>query len=135
MLATSAWNGYLRDMAGNDLVIYAPSRLARLERVSPLRFWRRVRRAIGEIPYFEELVAGFYCALDRTTPLGPKAALLGALVLLVLPSRRVPALIRGFGYSGDVASLLAALQALRSHISDAHRAKARHVVARLRATS
>ena len=135
MVATGAWNGYLRDMAGNELVIYAPSRLARLERLSPLRFWRRARRAIGDIPYFEELVAGFYCALDRATPVGPKAALLGALVLLVLPSRRVPALIRGFGYSGDVASLLAALQALRSHISDAHRAKARHVVSRLRATS
>jgi uncharacterized membrane protein YkvA (DUF1232 family) len=135
VVATGASNRYLTDMAGNDLIVYTPSRLARLERLSPLRFWRRVQRAIGGIAYLEEIVAGFYCALDRATPVGPKAALLGALVLLVLPSRRVPALVRGFGYSGDLASLLAALQALRGHISDEHRARARHLVARLRATS
>jgi uncharacterized membrane protein YkvA (DUF1232 family) len=122
-------------MAGNELIVYTPPRLARLERLSPLRFWRRVRRSIGNLAGFEEIIAGFYCAIDRATPAGPKAALLGTLVLLVLPSRRVPALIRGFGYSGDVASLLAALQALRGHISDQHRAKARHIMARLRATS
>jgi uncharacterized membrane protein YkvA (DUF1232 family) len=122
-------------MAGNELVLYAPARLSRLERLSPLRFWRRVRRAIGGSAHFEEIVAGFYCAVDRGTPAGPKAALLGALVFFVLPSRRIPALIRGLGYPGDLASLLAALQALRSHINDRHRAKARDIAARLRAGS
>lgn len=121
-------------MAGNDLVVYTPTRLQRLERMSPLRFWRWVRRAIGSIHHFEEVIAGFYCALDRRTPAGPKAALLGALLLLIVPSRRIPAMVRGLaGAPGDLAGLLAALQALRAHISEEHRAKARHILARLRA--
>jgi uncharacterized membrane protein YkvA (DUF1232 family) len=119
-------------MAGNELILYTPKRLERLERFAPLRFWRRLKRALGGIPYFEEVIAAFYCALDRRTPAGPKAALFGALVLFILPSRRVPMLVRGLGYSGDLAGLVAALQGLHGHVRDEHRAAARAILSRLR---
>jgi uncharacterized membrane protein YkvA (DUF1232 family) len=120
-------------MAGNELILQAPKRLALLERLAPLRFWRRLKRALGGITYFEAVIAAFYCALDARTPAGPKAALFGALVLFILPTRHVPRLVRGLGYSGDLAGLVAALQALNGHVRDEHRAKARHILARLRA--
>jgi uncharacterized membrane protein YkvA (DUF1232 family) len=88
------------------------------------RFWRTARRAARYVPFMQEVVAAYYCALDERTPLRVRGTLLAALAYFVLPTDLVPDFILGFGFTDDVAVLTAAIGAIRSHITPAHRAAA-----------
>jgi uncharacterized membrane protein YkvA (DUF1232 family) len=92
-------------------------------------FWRTARRAARQVPFMEELVAGYYCALDADTPLRAKAILLAALGYFVLPADSIPDILVGIGFTDDVAVLTAAVGAVRAHISPAHRLAARQALA------
>ena len=88
-------------------------------------FWVTVRKAAGAIPFMDELVAAYYCALDRETPTRVRATLLGALAYFVLPLDGIPDFILGLGFTDDVAVIMGVLALMRSHITDEHRAAAR----------
>ncbi|MDN2579992.1 YkvA family protein [Aquibium sp. ELW1220] len=87
--------------------------------------WRTVRRAAGRIPFMDEVVAGYFCALDERTPTRVRGTLFAALAYFVLPLDFVPDFILGLGFTDDVSVLLAALGAIRAHIKPAHRTAAR----------
>jgi uncharacterized membrane protein YkvA (DUF1232 family) len=87
--------------------------------------WRTARKAAGQIPFMDEVVAGYFCALDNKTPARVRGTLLAALAYFVLPLDFVPDFILGFGFTDDLSVLFAALGAIRSHIKPAHRAAAR----------
>ena len=93
------------------------------------QFWRTVKRAARQVPFLEEVVAAYYCALDTRTPLRVRGVLLAALAYFVLPTDFIPDFIFGFGFTDDVAVLTAAITALRSHITPAHRAAAHEALA------
>ena len=77
----------------------------------------------------DEVLAGYYCALDPNTPTRVRGILLAALAYFVLPLDSIPDFLLGFGFTDDLAVLTAALTAIRSHITDAHRAAARKALA------
>ncbi len=87
--------------------------------------WKSVKKAARQIPFMDDVVAGYYCAIDTRTPNRVRAILLAALGYFVLPLDSIPDFILGFGFSDDVAVLAAAIAAVRSHITDAHYALAR----------
>ncbi|MCB1509066.1 MAG: DUF1232 domain-containing protein [Hyphomicrobiaceae bacterium] len=91
-------------------------------------FFATLRKAAGAIPFADELVAAYYCALDRQTPLRVRAALLGALAYFVLPLDAVPDFLALVGFSDDAAVLLGVLGMMRAHISDDHRKAARQAL-------
>jgi uncharacterized membrane protein YkvA (DUF1232 family) len=88
-------------------------------------FWRKARQTLGRVPFTEDAVAAFYCAVDSATPLPIRATLFGALAYFVMPFDAIPDFIAGLGYTDDAAVLLAAFTAAKVHITEAHRAKAR----------
>ena len=45
---------------GNLPVAYSPP--------DERRFWRKVRRVVARVPFVEDLLAAWFCALDRDTP-------------------------------------------------------------------
>lgn len=92
---------------------------SRAERVRA-KFWKTMKKAAGRIPFTQELVASYYCALDPKTPRRVRATLLAALAYFVLPFDFVPDLLVGIGFTDDVAVLMAALAAVRHHITPAH---------------
>jgi uncharacterized membrane protein YkvA (DUF1232 family) len=92
-------------------------------------FWRTARRAALRLPLMEEVVAAYYCALDKKTPLRAKATLLAALGYFVLPIDAVPDFMLGLGFTDDIAVLVAAITAVRAHITPAHRLAARETIA------
>jgi uncharacterized membrane protein YkvA (DUF1232 family) len=96
----------------------------RSERVRA-KFWRTLKRAARQVPFMEDLVAAYYCALDTHTPTRVRGILLAALAYFVLPTDIIPDFIAGFGFTDDVAVLSAAITAVRSHITPAHYAAAR----------
>ena len=89
------------------------------------RFWGKVRRVLARIPFAEDLVASYYCALDRDTPAYVRAVLFGALAYFLLPTDMVPDLLAGIGFTDDASVLAAALAAVGRHLQPKHRAQAR----------
>jgi uncharacterized membrane protein YkvA (DUF1232 family) len=93
-------------------------------------FWGKARRVACKLPFAEDLLAAYYCAYDRDTPLQVKAALVGALAYFVLPFDAIPDMLPMLGYTDDAAVLLTALRLVGAHIGPAHRAAARRALAR-----
>lgn len=84
-------------------------------------FWPRFRRVAGMIPFAEDLVAAYYCALDPRTPLRVRGMLLGALAYFLLPFDVVPDIILGLGFTDDAAVLAAAVSSVARNIQPRHR--------------
>jgi len=95
------------------------------ERIVRDGFWAKARRTLGRVPFTEEAVAAFHCATDGATPLPIRATLFGALAYFVMPFDIIPDFIAGLGYTDDAAVLFAAYKAASTHITEAHREKAR----------
>jgi uncharacterized membrane protein YkvA (DUF1232 family) len=93
------------------------------------QFWSTVRKAARKVPFMEDVVAGYFCALDPKTPARVRGILLAALAYFVLPLDFIPDFLLGVGFTDDVAVLMAALGAVRSNITDAHRLAARRALA------
>jgi uncharacterized membrane protein YkvA (DUF1232 family) len=91
-------------------------------------FWPKARRVAAKMPFAEDLLAAYYCAFDRQTPLQVKAALLAALAYFVLPADVVPDILPMFGYTDDALVLVTALRMVSGHIRDEHREAARQAL-------
>ncbi|MBD8891998.1 YkvA family protein [Roseibium litorale] len=89
------------------------------------RLLKTVRRAARQVPFMEDVVAAYYCALDPATPRKVRLTLLAALAYFVMPLDAVPDFLIGIGFGDDATVLLAALNMLRVHIRDVHRDAAR----------
>src|ERR1039458_8434874 len=61
-------------------------------------FWRKLRRVAASIPFAEDLLAAYYCAFDRDTPLPVKATLVGAIAYFVLPFDAIPDVLPVLGF-------------------------------------
>ena len=94
-------------------------------------FWRKCRRVAAKLPFAGELLAAYYCAFDRSTPLHVKTALIGTLAYFVIPADLVPDFIPALGFTDDVASLAATLRLVAAHILPEHRDAAQAALARL----
>jgi uncharacterized membrane protein YkvA (DUF1232 family) len=92
------------------------------------RFWRTARRAARQVPFMEDVVAGYFCALDPATPARVRGILLAALGYFVLPLDTVPDFLLGFGFTDDIAVLTAAFAAIRSHMKPVHRIAAQEAL-------
>jgi len=91
-------------------------------------FWRKAARVAARLPFAEDLLAAYYCAFDRDTPLQVKAALIGALAYFVLPFDVIPDFLPVLGFADDAAVLATALRLVASHILPAHRDAARRTL-------
>lgn len=92
------------------------------------KFWRTAKRATRHVPFMEEVVAAYYCALDKDTPLRAKGILLAALGYFILPVDTIPDVILGLGFTDDIAVLTAAITAVRAHMTAAHRLAAKEAL-------
>lgn len=95
-------------------------------------FWPTFKKAAARIPFAEDLVAAYYCALDPGTPSRVRLVLLSALAYFVVPFDLVPDFILGLGFGDDIAVLITAIAAVRDNITAAHRERARAVLAEAR---
>ena len=85
-------------------------------------FFDKVRSSLKHIPFMEDVVAAYYCALDS------RALLFSALAYFILPFDLVPDVFLGFGFTDDIAVLIAAFQAVQSNIRPEHYEKARQTL-------
>ena len=92
-------------------------------------FWRKLRRVVAQIPFAEDLLAAYYCAFDRETPLPVKATLIGAIAYFVLPVDAIPDVLPVIGFTDDAAVLATAIKLVADHIRPLHREAARNKLA------
>lgn len=125
---------------------YGPTMATDLERFDPEKmkqdqarverdFWQKLRRVCRRIPFIDDLVAVYYCAMDPATPRQLKAVLFGALAYFIFPIDLVPDLLAWFGFADDAAVLYAAIRMVAPHIKDDHKRQARIALDRLLASS
>lgn len=110
----------------------AQERLARDEATVRRAFWQKLGSFAARIPFAEDLLTAYYCALDRRTPTHVRAALFGALAYFVLPFDAIPDMLPILGMSDDAAVLAGAVKLVWSHIQPEHRAAASDALAALR---
>jgi uncharacterized membrane protein YkvA (DUF1232 family) len=113
---------------GEILAPGGPREDSRREETVRRRFWRTAKKAARQVPFMEDVVAGYYCALDRQTPARVRGILLAALFYFVLPFDAVPDMLAVIGFTDDIAVLTAALGAVSAHITPAHRMAARRAL-------
>jgi uncharacterized membrane protein YkvA (DUF1232 family) len=93
------------------------------------RFWRKLTAVAAHIPFAGELLAAYYCAFDRATPLHVKATLVGAIAYFVLPVDAIPDLLPVIGFTDDAAVLTTAIRLVAGHITPEHRSAAKERLA------
>ena len=91
-------------------------------------FWPKLRRVIGRVPFAEDAVAAWFCALDSETPLRVRGLLLAALAYFVLPFDLVPDMILGIGFGDDLTVIISTVTLLAGNIKPRHREAARRVL-------
>ncbi|CDN55980.1 Hypothetical protein RG1141_CH36520 [Neorhizobium galegae bv. officinalis bv. officinalis str. HAMBI 1141] len=92
----------------------------RRERQVRTKFWPTLKRAVRQVPFSRDLIAAYYCAIDRRTPTRVRGVLLAALAYFVMPIDFVPDMFVLVGFTDDVAVLAAAFRMIQGHIADRH---------------
>lgn len=94
-------------------------------------FWKTVAKAADRIPFMEDVIAAYYCAMDPRSPTRVRAILLAGLAYFVLPLDSIPDFLLGFGFTDDIAVLTAMFGAIRGNIQPRHTELAREKLAEL----
>jgi len=88
----------------------------------------KVLKVAGRIPFADDLVAAYCCAIDPQTPMKAKGVLFAALAYFVAPTDMVPDMIAGLGFTDDATVLATALGIVGSQIQESHRRAARKLL-------
>lgn len=94
-------------------------------------FWPKFRRLAAQLPFADELLAGYYAAVDPETPSGVRAVLIGALAYFVMPMDLVPDFVIGLGFTDDAVVLATAIRSIAGHVQPQHRARAAETISDL----
>lgn len=126
----SAASHILPIMTGRDIVPYDPKvlephRMARNRAKVERGLWPKLKSTLGQLPFLEEAVSAYYCAVDPRTPRPVKAMLLAALAYFVVPGDMIPDFVAGLGFTDDATVLFATLRMVAVHITAEHHAAAR----------
>ena len=107
-----------------DGEIFGPGEEAGRENVKR-GFWQTVRKAARSVPFIDEVVAAYFCAMDPQTPTRVRMTILGALGYFILPTDAIPDFSLVCGHTDDIAIRPGAIATVRGHITPAHRKAAK----------
>jgi uncharacterized membrane protein YkvA (DUF1232 family) len=81
------------------------------------KFWPTLKNALAQLPFSEDVVTAYFCAMDKNTPTHVRGILLAALAYFVLPTDLIPDFIAMIGFGDDVAVLTVAISTLKKHMT------------------
>jgi uncharacterized membrane protein YkvA (DUF1232 family) len=118
-------------MASDYSVGFEPAdRLAQDRDSVRRRFWIKLKKVAGRLPFIEDLLAAYYCAFDKQTPRHVQVALLGAIAYFILPFDFIPDMMPVLGFTDDAAILATVIRLVAGNITDDHREAARAALKR-----
>lgn len=100
------------------------AKFAEWEKRARRDFWSTIKRVAGQLPFVEDIVAAYYCALDPATPTRVRGMLLAAIAYFILPFDFLPDIIAGLGFADDAALVTAVVAMVSAYITPTHRAAA-----------
>ena len=111
----------------SDALGRAYDRIRRNARAGTVRrdFFAKIKRVMAVVPFVDEAVAAYFCAVDAKTPRWVKVTLLGSLAYFIAPADAIPDFVAALGYTDDAAVLLGAVRAVGGSITPEHRGQAR----------
>ena len=119
----------MKKISVEEVLLPVPySKIKQREKNVREEFWSKFTSFAINLPFAEEVAAGFFCATDNNTPLKVRGTLLAALAYFILPLDLIPDILAIVGFTDDIAVLTAALAMVSKHITDEHRIKARAVI-------
>ncbi|BCJ85893.1 YkvA family protein [Effusibacillus dendaii] len=71
-----------------------PNKYQKNEEFVKQNFWPQLKKTAAKIPFVEDAVAMYFCAVDPRTPLWAKMTAFGALAYFISPIVK----IKGFGF-------------------------------------
>jgi uncharacterized membrane protein YkvA (DUF1232 family) len=89
------------------------------------RLWKKLLRVAASLAFVDDLVAAWYCALDRRTPGYVRAVIWGGIAYFLMPADAVPDWIALLGFADDASVIAGVIGTVGSHIRPEHRAAAR----------
>ncbi|GGH88687.1 uncharacterized membrane protein YkvA (DUF1232 family) [Pullulanibacillus pueri] len=101
-----------------------PENMAEKEAYIKEGFWKKIKRYASRVPFVNEAVALYYCALDSKTPVWAKGVAVGALAYFIMPTDALPDFLPLLGYTDDASVVAAALASLGKYVKEEHKAKA-----------
>ena len=111
-----------------ELAAYAAPRALVLTAALPRTALGKVRRHAGKLPFIDQLLAAYFCAIDPTTPGRVRGILLAALAYFILPFDIIPTLFIALGLVGDAAVIAGAIRMVSRHIKPRHYQRAREML-------
>ena len=125
MGAMTSWNE-AEELRGDALgkEIDKSTRFNEREKKVRRDFWAKLKALGRHLPFVEDLLAAYYCALDPATPTRVRAMLLAALAYFILPFDFIPDMLPVIGFADDAALVAATIALVSSHITPVHRAAA-----------
>jgi uncharacterized membrane protein YkvA (DUF1232 family) len=118
-------------MASDFSVGFEPAdRLAQDRDSVRRRFWIKLKKVAGRLPFIEDLLAAYYCAFDKQTPRHVQVALLGAIAYFILPFDIIPDMMPALGFTDDAAVLATVIRLVAGNITGDHREAARAALKR-----
>jgi uncharacterized membrane protein YkvA (DUF1232 family) len=85
------------------------------------RFWPKLWRVVGRVPFAEDVAAAWCCAVDPRTPRRVRLVLLGAAAYFVMPADLIPDVLVSIGFTDDATVLATAIGLVGAHIKPRHR--------------
>jgi uncharacterized membrane protein YkvA (DUF1232 family)/AraC-like DNA-binding protein len=120
-LLTSICRVVKRAAIGQEISLH---RFQECQRMVRRDFWAKLKRFAGQVPCLEDLVAAYYSAMDRASPMRVRGVLLAALGYFIVPFDLIPDMTPALGLTDDSVLLVAVIGRVSSHITLVHRAAA-----------
>ena len=105
--------------------VHLPAVIARHARIVESRFWPKLLKLAGRIPFAEDLAAAYFCILDPATPGRVRGILLAALAWFVLPASLMPEFLIVLGFTDELAIMAIVVRMVRKHLKERHYVRAR----------
>ena len=76
------------------------------------------------MPFVEDFVTAYHCAMDTATPMRVRGILLATLAYFIVPYDLIPDVTPAIGFTDDAALLVSVIGRVSSHITPVHRTTA-----------
>jgi uncharacterized membrane protein YkvA (DUF1232 family)/AraC-like DNA-binding protein len=87
-------------------------------------FWAKLKQFAGQMPFVEDFVTAYHCAMDTATPMRVRGILLATLAYFIVPYDLIPDVTPAIGFTDDAALLVSVIGRVSSHITPVHRTTA-----------
>lgn len=91
-------------------------------------FWPKIRRVATKIPFADDALSVWFCAMDPETPTRAKALMMAGLAYFVLPTDAIPDVLAVVGFTDDAAVFAALMAVVGRNLRPRHKLEAKRLL-------